>query len=297
MVWSKIHSVPGPLSHSSPNDFMSALRTYLPLHGWVVTDRPGYEGNNDHGLFAYDYTDRKSGETHTLHYWAYGYNNANYCGIYWYGDRDFATSPGTSTSYDLAIYPSKNEDLTVWESSELPNAMLIMVGSKVMWFWPGYETLGIAGNNNPALQGYPMPWALYNGATSEWYGPPCGSAGSTTKHIQSCGMNPDPCEGAKYGTSTGYLVQGFGIIAMEYNYNYPAEEFAFINSPDILYEFNKKRANCDDRIIPSNAHTGVTEIRFDGTNYYIAIHDGSQNDGCNVWLNCGTTEPKFRHES
>ena len=88
-----------------------------------------------------------------------------------------------------------------------------------------------------------------------------------------------------------FLAQGFGISAIDYSYQYPVAEWTYINSPDMLMEYNLAR-NGQRRLVPPSG----MGVKFDGINYYLTLHDGTQTCGTNIWLPVGTEEPKLIHE-
>ena len=295
MVWSKVWSRSAPQPSGTSNDLVSILRTWLPLHGWEVADRPSFPGNNNYALLAYPFTDWATGQTHTLRYWieyetsAWGYEI--------YADITYDTSPGTSTTSDgmVANNSWSSNDLCIWTSDQAPNALMLTAGTSLLWFWPGFTSGFIPGNNVPAKMGYPMPWNHDTTSSDRciWFGPPMSNGHDSAAYLQHPGFNTSNQVSQTDFSHPAFLMQGWTLGARQSSGSL-FQQFTQINSPDILLYLNRIRISASSfGVIPNSTAVPYLTTKFDGTNYYIALHPGLENDGTSVWLDCGTSEPTF----
>ena len=263
---------------------------YLPTRGWnVFDDKVGYEGSRTTYRLEFDYTDAGSGEPRTLHYWIEAESTTGY---ELYGD---VNKDGTYTAYDQLVTDTAwgSGDLTVWTSDDpgAQKSIIITLGKKVAFGWIGWEEAWIP-NADTSGGGYPMALSAANNGCY-WYGPPIENA-FATEYAYICPSNYPSGTSFPSVAFNGYkpfLAQGFGLSCIEYNYQYPIAEFTFINSPDILMEYNLSR-NGNRKLVPATA----MGMKFDGINYYLTLHDGTGTCGANIWLPVGTQEPKLVHE-
>ena len=286
MVWSKVHSLPGPVTS---NDVLQALWDYLPTTGWqVFDDIAGHEGSRQRFRATYDFTNPSTGNTDTLHYW---FNYYDSTGWYCYAD---ANTDGTYTTYD-SLYRASNElngDLTVWTSDTATKSLLIVADKTVLFFWFGFDAATIPKSDNPVQSGYPMPICA-TGSQCYWYGPFINAAGSSSIGYQESTASAvySSIDSYVFNPWEPFLQQGFSLSVTDSN-NFKHYEWTFINNPDILYENKIVRTSSNLIMRPTAMLT-----KFDGVNYYMTLHDGSMTHGHNVWLPCGTSEPNFRHEA
>ena len=292
MVWSKIHSQPGPVTSA---DCLQVFWDYLQTTGWrCLDDIAGAEGSRVKYRLEYDYEDVGSGETATLKYWI---ETENVAGYEIYGDPN---GDGSFTIYDTVCSDNYwgSGDLTVWTSDdpETDKAILITLNKSVLFFWFGFQSAWIPNPKTPAQMGYPMPLFGRGSTGSHWYGSPIEVPGDSQYGYQCLSTYP---QGTYFPSAAlnGYkpfLTQGFGVSAIEYNYQYPIAEWTWINSQDILQEVSLIR-NGDKPIMTTAVST--MGVKFDGTNYFLTLHDGSRSCGTNIWLPVGNTEPSLLHDA
>jgi len=296
MVWSKVWSRSGPQPSGSSNDIVSLLRTWLPLHGWTVEDRPSHPGNNNYALLSYPFTDWATGDTHTLRYWI-EYETSSW-GYELYADYNYETSPGTGNNADQLVANNDwiNNDLCIWTSDAAPNALMLTIGNQLLWFWPGWTSAFIPGDNNPSKMGYPMPWN-HDSTTSDrciWFGPPVSASPSDGQNqLQHSTWNIYNAVNHVDFLHKPFLMQGWGLGAKASSGS-TSQQVTQINSPDILLYLDRTRKTSTIfGVIPNGGSGQYLLTKYDGTNHYIALHNGIENEGTNVWLDCGTTEPTF----
>ena len=137
--------------------------------GFTVAAHP--DASSTKRIFSYTAPNpKKSGSDSTRHYWASW--TANY--IYVYGDTTYTTTPGDLATYTgYATYtPNWNfapgfGNYRWWTSDQNPRALLMTVGKRMGWYWPGFTEWALDvrgedvwdGTNASAGMQWPMPFS------------------------------------------------------------------------------------------------------------------------------------------
>lgn len=287
MTWTKFNTI----TFSTTSDY-GAFHTYLfgtalPGHGWTVTAHPS-AGSFKRSL-NYTATNWYTNANDTRRFWV-DWSSATNASFSMYADKTFTTNPGDLGTYNslgqtftsnITGYTSSN--WTFWESSENPNALLVLRGKAVVFYWPGHTSWGAWNANDQLNATYIFPANNANGAFPV-VGPPVFPGSNTTSSTTAEILNGYTSRSTANAATTDALLRGFTAFVF-YSSNVYDLLFHVADSDTRVY-IPKAKSSSTGSVIAS---TG--QLVYDGTNYHYA--SSSSASALALWFNMGSVEPTF----
>lgn len=293
MTWSKFYTQTYTDGNSNNSFYTYLFNTALPLRGWTVSNHPS--GSQYKRSLKYTAVNWWTGSSDTMYLYAdWSYTSNPYCAFY--ADKTFTTVPGdlgtSNVAYQNLHMSPFTANWTFWQSSENPNALLVLQNKKIVFYWPGMTQWGRY-NSGTTASALNESTYIYPGGASGWYisGAPMGSTPSGNQTGYLLPANGSSQQTNRSSISPDYLVKGIIVCASSQSYLYGESDILFsINQIDTKLFLPKAKTGFYNYFWNTSTTTNGILI-YDGSNYHYS--GWSDLSYSSLWFNMGTSEPVF----